>query len=157
MTEFQSSWRTCFQFSLTPSFLQNFQITWFFQNTPKLLSPKQVSEKTMATHSSTLAWKIPWTEEPSRRQSMGSHRVRQDWSDLAVANRFLLLLPGPMQLLANLNYYFQLLLLKLTNSLRDRMQCSFSFFFGIFVPPQILTYSSLMLTKVVCVLCWFSF
>ena len=39
----------------------------------------------MATHSSTLAWKIPWTEEPGRLQSMGSHRVRHDWSDLAAA------------------------------------------------------------------------
>ena len=33
-------------------------------------------EKAMATHSSTLAWKIPWTEEPGRVQSMGSLRVR---------------------------------------------------------------------------------
>ena len=33
-------------------------------------------EKEMATHSSTLAWKIPWTEEPGRLQSMGSQRVR---------------------------------------------------------------------------------
>jgi len=32
-------------------------------------------EKAMATHSSTLAWKIPWTEEPGRLQSMGSLRV----------------------------------------------------------------------------------
>ena len=32
----------------------------------------------MAPHSSTLAWKIPWTEEPGRVQSMGSQRVRQD-------------------------------------------------------------------------------
>ena len=32
-------------------------------------------EKAMATHSSTLAWKIPWTEEPGRPQSMGSLRV----------------------------------------------------------------------------------
>ena len=32
----------------------------------------------MATHSSTLAWKIPWTEEPGRLQSMGSLRVRHD-------------------------------------------------------------------------------
>ena len=31
-----------------------------------------VSEKAMAPHSSTLAWKIPWTEEPGRLQSMGS-------------------------------------------------------------------------------------
>ena len=35
-------------------------------------------EKAMATHSSTLAWKIPWTEEPGRQQSMGSLRVRHD-------------------------------------------------------------------------------
>ena len=36
------------------------------------------SEKTMAPHSSTLAWKIPWTEEPGRLQSMGSRRIRHD-------------------------------------------------------------------------------
>ena len=36
-------------------------------------------EKEMATHSSTLAWKIPWMEEPGRLQPMGSRRVRQDW------------------------------------------------------------------------------
>ena len=36
-------------------------------------------EKAMAPHSSTLAWKIPLTEEPGRRQSMGSHRVRHYW------------------------------------------------------------------------------
>ena len=36
-------------------------------------------EKKMATHSSILAWKIPWTEEPSRLQSIGSQRVRHYW------------------------------------------------------------------------------
>ena len=35
-------------------------------------------EKGMATHSSTLAWRIPWTEEPDVRQSMGLQRVRHD-------------------------------------------------------------------------------
>ena len=35
-------------------------------------------EKEMATHSSTLAWKIPWTEEPGRLPSMGSQRVGQN-------------------------------------------------------------------------------
>ena len=35
-------------------------------------------EKEMAPHSSTLAWKIPWTEEPGRLQSMGSQRVGHD-------------------------------------------------------------------------------
>ena len=34
----------------------------------------------MATHSSTLAWKIPWTEERNRLQSMGSQRVGHDWA-----------------------------------------------------------------------------
>ena len=34
----------------------------------------------MAPHSSTLAWKIPWTEEPGRLQSMGSLRVGHDWA-----------------------------------------------------------------------------
>ena len=43
-----------------------------------LLSLK--SEKAMAPHSSTLAWKIPWTEEPGRLQSMGSLRVWHDWA-----------------------------------------------------------------------------
>ena len=37
-----------------------------------------IMEKAMAAHSSTPAWKIPWTEEPGRLQSMGSLRVRQD-------------------------------------------------------------------------------
>ena len=35
-------------------------------------------ENEMATHSGTLAWRIPWREEPSRLQSMGSQRVGQD-------------------------------------------------------------------------------
>ena len=42
-------------------------------------------EKAMAPHSGTLAWKIPWMEEPGRLQSTGSHRVGHDWSDLAAA------------------------------------------------------------------------
>ena len=37
-------------------------------------------EKAMATHSSTLAWKTPWTEEPGRLQSMALQRVRHDWA-----------------------------------------------------------------------------
>ena len=43
------------------------------------LGQEELLEKGMATHSSTLAWKIPWTEEPSRLQSMGSQRVRHNW------------------------------------------------------------------------------
>ena len=37
-------------------------------------------EKEMATHSSTLAWKIPWTEEPGRLQLTGKQRVRHNWA-----------------------------------------------------------------------------
>ena len=37
----------------------------------------------MATHASVLAWRIPWTEKPGGLQSIVSHRVRRDWSDLA--------------------------------------------------------------------------
>ena len=42
------------------------------------LGQKGPLEKVMATYTSILAWRIPWTEEPSRLQSMGSQRVRQD-------------------------------------------------------------------------------
>ena len=41
---------------------------------------KLIPEKAMAPHSSTLAWEIPWTEEPGRLQSMGSLRVGYDWA-----------------------------------------------------------------------------
>ena len=44
---------------------------------------KDLLEEGMATHSSTLAWRIPWTEEPGSLQSTGWQRVGHDWSDLA--------------------------------------------------------------------------
>ena len=55
----------------------------------KLLCPMRLAslEKEMATHSSVLAWRIPGTEEPGRRPSMGLHRVGHDWSNLAAAAR----------------------------------------------------------------------
>ena len=46
----------------------------------RFLGREDPLEKEMAIHSSTLAWKIPWTEEPDRIQSMGSQRVRHDWA-----------------------------------------------------------------------------
>ena len=49
------------------------QETWL-----QSLSQEDLLEKEMSTHSSILAWKIPWTEEPSRLQSMGSQRVGCD-------------------------------------------------------------------------------
>ena len=49
------------------------QETWV-----RSLGQEDPLEKEMATHSSTLAWKTPWTEEPGRLQSMGSQRVGHD-------------------------------------------------------------------------------
>ena len=53
--------------------LSDFTFTFYFH----------ALEKAVAPHSSTLAWKIPWTEEPGGLRSMGSHRMGHDWSDLA--------------------------------------------------------------------------
>ena len=46
----------------------------------RFLGREDLLEKEMAIHSSSNAWKIPWTEEPGRLQSMGSQRVRHDWA-----------------------------------------------------------------------------
>ena len=53
--------------------LSTMQETWV-----PSLGQEDPLEKAMAPHSSTIAWKIPWTEEPGRLQSMGSQRVRHD-------------------------------------------------------------------------------
>ena len=52
------------------------QILWKILRTNNIT----ISEKAVAPHSSTLAWKTPWTEEPGRLQSMGSLRVGHDWA-----------------------------------------------------------------------------
>ena len=51
------------------------QETWVWS-----LGGEDPLEKEMATHSSTLAWKIPWMEKPGRLQSMGSQRFGHDWA-----------------------------------------------------------------------------
>ena len=48
------------------------------ENRVQSLDQEDPLEKEMATHSSTLAWKIPWAEEPGRLQTMGSQRVRHN-------------------------------------------------------------------------------
>ena len=53
--------------------LPRMQKTWV-----QSLGREDLMEKEMAAHSSILAWKIPWTEEPGRLQSMGSQRVGHD-------------------------------------------------------------------------------
>ena len=49
-------------------------------------------EEGMATHTSILAWRIPWTEEPGGLQSVGSQRLRHDWSDSSGTHNFLVYL-----------------------------------------------------------------
>ena len=53
---------------------------WSFYSFLSSQFPVHPVEKAMAPHSSTLAWKIPWTEEPGRLQSMGSRRVGHDFT-----------------------------------------------------------------------------
>ena len=58
-------------------------MTWVCVPSPDLFSGSQshiIAEKAIAPPSSTLAWKIPRTEEPGRLQSMGSRWVRHDWA-----------------------------------------------------------------------------
>ena len=52
-------------------------VSFFLTFHPK---PAESPEKAMAPHSGTLAWKIPWTEEPGGLQSMGSRGVGHDWA-----------------------------------------------------------------------------
>ena len=57
------------------------EMNWTMRKTRvRSLGCEDPLEKEMAIHSSTLAWEIPWTEEHGRLQSMGSQRVRHDWT-----------------------------------------------------------------------------
>ena len=56
-----------------PPAVQEPQETWV-----QSLGQEDPLEESMETHSSVLAWRIPWTEEPSRLQSMGSQRTGHD-------------------------------------------------------------------------------
>ena len=65
-----------FKTSLVVQTVKRLPIMWETQ--VQSLGQEDVLEKEMATHSSTLAWKIPWTEEPGRLQSLGSQKVGHD-------------------------------------------------------------------------------
>ena len=67
--------------------LSNFTFTFHFH----------ALKKGMATHSSVLAWRIPGTGEPGGLLSVGSHRVRHDWSDLAAAAMLKMHIPPTQQ------------------------------------------------------------
>ena len=63
-----------FQFQVYSEVIQLYMHLFFFM------------EKAMAPHSSTLAWRIPWTEESGRLQSMGLQRVGNDWAHKQTSN-----------------------------------------------------------------------
>ena len=58
--------------------LKNLPAMWETQ--VQSLGWEDAVEKGMATHASIFAWRIPWTKEPGRLQSMGSQRVRHNWA-----------------------------------------------------------------------------
>ena len=68
------------------------QVTLLVKNLPAIagdirsLGWEDPLEEGMATHSSDLAWRIPWREEPGGLQSIGLQRVRHDWSNLTHTN-----------------------------------------------------------------------
>ena len=68
-------WAAVHEVAKSQTRLSNFTLTFHFQ----------ALGKQMATHSSVLAWRIPWTAEPGGLPSMGWHGVGHDWSDLAAA------------------------------------------------------------------------
>ena len=80
---------------------------WTVNFTSLWLGSSTSSEKAVATHSSTVAWKIPWMEGPGRLQSMGSLRVEHDWATSLLLFTFMhwrekwhptpVLLPGESQ------------------------------------------------------------
>ena len=65
---------------LCARYIRSFSLSFSSLRVFGLSCPHSWGEKAMAPHSSTLAWKIPWVEEPGRLQSMGSLRVRYDWA-----------------------------------------------------------------------------
>ena len=62
--------------SLVAQTVKRLPIMW--ETWVQSLGREDLLEKEMATHSSILAWKIPWMEEPGKLQSMGSQRVRHN-------------------------------------------------------------------------------
>ena len=70
-------WRICIHINVT--WQRKWDLSRFLLLLPSLLK-RVLFKLEMATHSTTLAWKIPWTEKPGRLQSMGSRRVRHHWA-----------------------------------------------------------------------------
>ena len=74
--ELDTTKHTPTQTSLVAQTVKRLPAMW--ETRVRFLGREDLLEKEMAIHSSILAWKIPWTEEPDRLQSMGSQRVGHD-------------------------------------------------------------------------------
>ena len=88
--------------------LKDFPIAQMVKNLPamqetqvQLLGQEDPVEKEMATHSSILAWEIPWAEEPGGLQSVGSQRVGYNWMTNIITTAILIL--GPILILFHLS------------------------------------------------------
>ena len=71
-----TGWVISYMTSLVTQTVKHLPTMW--ENQVQSLGREDPLEKEIATYSSTLAWKIPWMEEPGRLRSMGSQRVRHD-------------------------------------------------------------------------------
>ena len=78
MTQFQRKENRKWRKKVTLQWRNLANTTLTKRSTSLLISHIDSRQKEMATHSSILAWKIPWTEKPGRLQSMGSQRVGHD-------------------------------------------------------------------------------
>ena len=72
--------KTSYKIKALKSYRRNNEQSWYFFQELFCASCVLPLEKAMAPHSSTLAWKIPWMEEPGRLQSMRSRRVGHNWA-----------------------------------------------------------------------------
>ena len=86
------------------------------------LGQEKPLKKEMATCSSILAWKIPWTEEPGRKQSMGLQRIRHDW---AHGTHTLLVPSNPELFICNFILFLSFML---SINLNDRETPTFTIF-----------------------------
>ena len=74
--ELDTTERLYFESSLVAQMVKHLPVMW--ETWVRSLGWEDLLEKEMATHSSTLAWRIPWTKKPGRLHSMGSQRVGHD-------------------------------------------------------------------------------